>query len=288
MGTTGLPTGVISLTRDKSQDSFALGYGWIAGAHALQLNSRSDRDSEFGGKLTGSAAYAYAITPAVKISASSGTSFRVPTLYQRFTVFAPPTPLLPEAGSNVEVGLRYTEGGSNYGVVTYRNKMTNLLTFVTGNGPCPNGRAPVLLANRGCYANTALAEYTGFTFSASETMGNYRVFGSLDIQNPRDTTLNRQLPRRARQHATLGADARIGAWTLAGDVLLSAMRYDNAANTTELPGYGLVNLSASTSLTKDWKALVRVENLADKVYQTANTFATARRSLFVSLTWAPQ
>ena len=75
---------------------------------------------------------------------------------------------------------------------------------------------------------------------------------------------------------------------MAGDVLLSAMRYDTIANTTELPGYGLVNLSASTALTKDWKALVRIDNLADKVYQTANTFATARRSLYVGLTWAPQ
>ena len=287
MGTTGLPTGVTSLTRDKSQDSFALGYGWIAGAHALQLNSRSDRDSEFGGKLTGSAAYAFAITPALKISGSAGTSFRVPTLYQRFTVFAPPTPLLPEAGRNVELGLRYAEGSSNYGVVAYRNKMTNLINFVSGAGLCPSGRLPP--ATRvGCYVNVALAEYTGFTFSASETISNYRLFGSLDIQNPRDTSLNRQLPRRAKQHATLGVDARVGAWTLAGDLLLSAKRYDTIENTTELPGYGLVNLSASTALAKDWKALVRIDNLADKTYQTASGFATAKRTLYVGLTWAPQ
>ena len=287
MGTTGLPTGVTSLTREKSQNSLALGYGWIAGAHALQLNARRDRDSEFGGKSTGSVAYAFAITPALKISGSAGTSFRVPTLYQRFTVFAPPTPLLPEAGRNVELGLRYAEGTSNYGVVAYRNKMTNLLTFVSGIGPCPSGRLPP--ATRvGCYANTALAEYTGFTFSASETLGNYRLYGSLDVQNPRDTTLNRELPRRAKQHATLGVDARVGAWTLAGDLLLSSMRFDNSANTRELPGYGLVNLSGSTLVAKDWKALVRIDNLADKVYQTANTFATARRSLYVGLTWAPQ
>ena len=287
MGTTGLSTGVTSLTREKSQNSLALGYGWIAGAHALQLNMRRDRDSEFGGKSTGSAAYAYALTPQWKISASVGNSFRVPTLYQRFTVFAPPTPLLPESGRNVELGLKYAQGSSRYGVVAYRNKITNLLTFVSGIGPCPSGLLPPA-ARVGCYANTALAEYTGFTFIASETVGKYRLYGSLDMQNPRDTTLNRQLPRRAKQHAALGVDARVGAWTLAGDVLLSAMRFDNAANTRELPGYGLVNLSASTLVAKDWKALVRIDNLADKVYQTANTFATARRSLYVGLTWAPQ
>ena len=288
MGSAALPTGVTALTREKSQNGLALAYGWSTGAHALQLNARRDRDSEFGGKSTGSLAYAYAITPALKISGSAGTSFRVPTLYQRFTVYAPPVALLPEAGRNMELGLRYAEGASEYGVTAYRNKMTNLLTYVSGNGSCSNGQAPVSLARRGCYANTALAEYAGLTFSASQSIGNYRLYGSLDLQNPKDTLLNRQLPRRAKQHATLGVDARIGAWTVAGDVLLSAKRFDNAANTVELPGYGLVNLSASTAFAKDWKALLRLDNLADKVYQTASTYATARRTLYVGLTWAPQ
>lgn len=289
MGSTGLPTGVTSLTREKSQNSLAFGYGWAAGAHTVQLNTRRDRDSEFGAKSTGSAAYALAITPQWKVSGSAGTSFRVPTLYQRFTTFAPPSPLLPEAGRNVELGLRYAQGTSSYGVVAYRNKMTNLLTFASGNGPCPNGGPPIAVASRGCYANTAQALYTGLTFTASETIGGYHLYGSLDLQNPKDLTLDRQLARRAKRHATFGADTRIGTWTLAGDVLVSALRYDNTTATSPiLPGYTLVNLSASTALSKDWKALVRVDNLTDKTYQTINTYATARRSLYLGLTWAPQ
>ena len=288
VGSTAVPVGSAFVSREKSQNSVGLGYGWTGGAHTLQLNMRRDRDSEFGGKSTGSAAYAFAITPQLKISASAGNSFRVPTLYQRFTVFAPPTPLLPESGRNVELGLKYAQGSSNYGVVAYRNKMTNLLTFVSGIGPCPSGLLPP--ATRvGCYANTALAEYTGLTFTASETVGSYRLYGSLDLQNPKDVTLDRQLARRAKRHAVFGVDTRVGAWTLAGDVLMSALRYDNTTATSPvLPGYTLVNLSASTALSKDWKALVRVDNLTDKTYQTINTYATARRSLYVGLTWAPQ
>ena len=81
---------------------------------------------------------------------------------------------------------------------------------------------------------------------------------------------------------------RSGAAALA-DVLVSALRYDNTTATSPvLPGYTLVNLSASTALSKDWKALVRVDNLTDKTYQTVNTYATAKRSLYVGLTWAPQ
>ena len=288
MGTTGLPANVTSLEREKSQNSVGLGYGWTGGAHTLQVNTRRDRDSEFGAKTTGSAAYAFAITPQWKLSASSGTSFRVPTLYQRFTIFAPPTPLQPESGRSGELGLRFVDGSSNFGVVAYKNKMTNLLSFVSGNGPCPNGGPPTSVASRGCYANTALAEYAGLTLTAGHTLGSYRLYGSLDVQTPKDLTSGKILPRRATRHATLGADTRVGGWTLAGDVLLSSTRFDNAANTTQLPGYAVANLSASTFLSKDWKALLRVDNLGDKVYQTAGTYATARRSLYVGLTWAPQ
>ena len=81
---------------------------------------------------------------------------------------------------------------------------------------------------------------------------------------------------------------RSGAAGLA-DVLVSALRYDNTTATSPvLPSYRLVNLSASTALSKYWKVLVRVDNPTDKNYQTVNTYATAKRSLYVGLTWAPQ
>ena len=288
VGSSAVPVGSAFVSREKSQNSIGLGYGWSGGAHTVQLNTRRDRDNEFGSKSTGTAAYAFALTPQWKISASAGTSFRVPTLYQRFSIYAPPTPLLPELGRSIELGLKYVEGSTDYGVVAYRNKMTNLLTFVSGIGPCPSGLLPA--ATRvGCYANTALAQYTGLTFTASQRVGSYRLYGSLDLQNPKDVTLDKQLARRAKQHASLGVDTRVGAWTLAGDVLLSALRYDNTTATSAvLPGYTLLNVSASTALSKDWKALVRVDNLTDKTYQTISTYATARRALYVGLTWAPQ
>ena len=250
VGSSAVPVGSAFVSREKSQNSLGLGYGWSGGAHTVQLNTRRDRDNEFGSKSTGTAAYAFALTPQWKISASAGTSFRVPTLYQRFSIYAPPTPLLPELGRSIELGLKYVEGSTDYGVVAYRNKMTNLLTFVSGIGPCPSGLLPA--ATRvGCYANTALAQYTGLTFTASQRVGSYRLYGSLDLQNPKDVTLDKQLARRAKQHASLGVDTRVGAWTLAGDVLLSALRYDNTTATSAvLPSYTLLNVSASTALSK--------------------------------------
>ena len=267
--------------KSKSQSATGMGYSWSGFGHTIQLNMRNDRDSEFGGKTTGSAAYAYAITPQLRVSASGGSSYRVPTLYQRFSQYGVAN-LRPESGRNSEFGVKYQEGSSNFGVTAYRNRLSNLLTFLSGAQAvvCPS---PVL----GCYSNTAQAEYAGVTLFANGRMGSFNVHGSIDSQNPRDLTLGKQLPRRARQHAILGADTQMGGWRYAADLLLSQKRFDTATNNTELPGYALVNLNVSTQLSKDWKFMAKVDNLTDKDYQTALGYGMTRRALYLGLTWAP-
>ncbi|MDB5966613.1 MAG: TonB-dependent receptor [Polaromonas sp.] len=277
-----LLTSAPRVDRSKSQSGVSAGYSWSGSGHTLQLNMRNDRDSEFGGKTTGLAAYAYAITPQWRVSASGGTSYRVPTLYQRFSQYGVPN-LRPESGRSNELGVKYRDGSTMAGIVAYRNRMTDLLTFLSGAQAlgCPT---PVL----GCYSNTAQAEYTGVTLSGETRFDRLRVYGSLDLQNPRDLTQNKQLARRARQHAVLGADMQAGGWRYAADLLLSEKRFDTVANTTELPGYALVNLSVSTQLSRDWKFMAKLDNATDKDYQTAIGYAMARRALYLGVSWAPQ
>jgi vitamin B12 transporter len=274
------------IDRGRSQDALALGYGWKSGPHAVQLNVRHDDDSEFGAKNTGSAGYGFAITPQWRVTASTATAFRAPTLYHRFSIYGVST-LQPESSRNKELGLRYEDGGSSFGIVAYQNKVSNLITFTSGSGPCSNGRAPVALANRACYSNTAQAEYSGVTLTGGYKIGYTRLSASLDLQNPRDLGTGRTLPRRARQHAVLAADTRVGPWSLGAEAQLSGRRNDSATNTAVLGGYGLINLSASTLVARDWTFLARVDNLADKSYELAQTYATAGRTLYVGLKWAP-
>ena len=75
---------------------------------------------------------------------------------------------------------------------------------------------------------------------------------------------------------------------LGGDLLLVSHRFDDAANLNRLGGYGLLGLYASTRLTRDWEVLARIDNLADKDYQLARTYATAGRTVYVGVKWAPQ
>lgn len=263
--------------RDRFQDGLALGYGWADAAHSVQFNARHDQDSEFGGQDTGSAAYGYALTPQWRATAAVGTAFRAPTLFQRFSAYGVAS-LQPESSINQELGLRYAQGTSQWSLVAYHNRVSNLITF-SSPGPCAS--------TVGCYANTAQAEYTGITLSGRERLGEVNVQGSLDVQDPCDKVRDNLLPRRASHHAAFAADTYWGAWLLGGGVQLSGARYDNATNTTELPGYVVANLYTSTRLAKDWSLLVRVDNLTDSGYQLANTYAMPGRSLFVGMRWEP-
>ena len=267
-----------TIDRDRSQNAIALGYGIHSGAHTVQLNVRHDEDSEFGGKNTGSAAYGYEFAPKWRATASAGTAFRAPTLYQRFSEYGDAS-LQPESIRNVEVGLRYAQGSSSFSATAYRNRVTNLISFA-GGGNCG--------AAFGCYANTARAEYRGATLAGSHKLGSVQVRGSMDFQKPRDLDTGKLLARRAKRYATLGADTQLAGWTVGTELQASGQRFDDAKNTRVLEGYGLVNLYASKRIAQDFTLLARVDNLSDKDYQLARTYVPPGRTLYVGLKWAPQ
>lgn len=265
-------------SKDRSQNALALGYGLRAGAHSVQANARYDDDSEFGGKGTGSLAYGFAVNPNWRLTASMGTAFRAPTLYQRFSDYGVAS-LQPETSRNAEVGIRYSDRGNSLSVTAYRNKVKNQISYISGPGACTS--------NWGCYENTARAQYTGVTVAATVYAAGVNWRGSVDFQNPEDQTTGKQLARRAKRHASLGADTRLVGWNLGAEVQASGKRWDNAANTNRLGGYTLFNLYASKALVNDLSLTLRVDNLADKDYELARTYATAGRTFHVGLKWAP-
>jgi vitamin B12 transporter len=48
-----------------------------------------------------------------------------------------------------------------------------------------------------------------------------------------------------------------------------------------LGGYTLWNLSAQKQLSRDWSLVARINNLADKRYELARTYATEGRSGYI-------
>lgn len=266
------------IDRGRHQNAVALGYGYSAGAHTLQVNLRHDRDSEFGGQTTGGVAYGYGFAPGWRATVAAGTAFRVPTLYQRFSEYGAPS-LQPEKSRNVELGLHWAQGGSRLGVTAYRNRVTNLITF-GAPGPCAGAF--------GCYENAGRARLQGVTISGAHRLGGVNLGASLDLQQPKNADTGKLLARRAQRLFKLNADTRVAGWTLGGEWQLASHRWDNAANTTRLAGYGIVNLYASTTLAREWDLLARIDNVGDRAYQLAGGYATPGRTFFVGLRWTPK
>lgn len=260
---------------ERHQNAVSLGWRSDFGAHGLQAHLRHDDDSEFGGESTGSLAWGWAFLPQWRVTASTATSFRAPTLYQRFSQYGNPS-LVPEKGRNVELGLRWAAGNSEASLSAWRNKVRNLIVF-GATGPCSD---PF-----GCYANAGRAELEGVTLAGSTQLAGVRLRGSLDWHDPRNADTGNLLQRRARRMASFGAETRHAGWTYGAEVQLSGERFENAANTQRLSGYGLVNLFASTTLTPGLTLEGRIDNIGDKDYELARTYATPGRYVQLTLRW---
>lgn len=260
----------------RHQHAIALGWRGDFGNHGVQAHVRHDDDSEFGGKNTGSLAWGWRFLPEWRVTASAGTSFRAPTLYQRFSEYGNPN-LAPESGRNIELGLRWSAAGSEASVTAWRNRVSHLIVF-GATGPC--------VSTFGCYENVGRAQLDGITFAGHTQVAAIALRGSLDWHDPRNTDTNTLLPRRARRLANLGAETIVAGWTVGTEVQAAGLRYNNAANTQSLGGYGVVNVYISKTLTQGLSLEARIANLGNKSYELVRDYATEGRNGQVTLRWA--
>ncbi|WP_244609926.1 TonB-dependent receptor domain-containing protein [Lampropedia puyangensis] len=269
-----------AINRKRAQNALALGYGLTLGAHTVQANARYDDDSEFGGVTTGSLAYGVALSPQWKLHASAGKAFRAPTLYQRFSDYGVAT-LEPEKGRNVEAGVTFSQDAHWLSLTVFRNTVKNQITY-SAPGPC--------VSTFGCYENTSKARYEGVTLAGQTRLAGVRLNGSIDWQDPKDVGTGNMLARRAKRHAQLGGEYNLAGFLLGAEMQTSSFRWDRAGSTAannRLGGYTLWNLTASRALGDDWLLTARVNNVGDKNYEVARTYATAGRTLYVGLKWTP-
>ena len=269
-------------TGSRHQTGLAIGWRGDFGAHGVQVRVRQDADSEFGNKHTGSLGWGWAFVPGWKLTTSAATSFRAPTLYQRFSEYGNAS-LVPESGRNVEVSLRWAGSRSNASLTGWRNKVSDLIDWLYQQGTCKAVISDPV--NEGCYFNVGRAQLNGWTLAGETRLAQFKLRGSLDWQDPRNLDTQKVLPRRDRRSASLGLDTRVAGWTLGSELRASASRFDDANNTSRLPGYGVVNLHASRSLGLGWAVEGRIDNLADKHYELTRTYDTGGRQAQVSLRW---
>jgi vitamin B12 transporter len=272
----------------RIQEALGVGYSVQTGPHSLQINARRDHDNIFGNSQTGALGYGYALAPSWRLSAAAGSAFKAPTLEQIYSWYGD-RQLKPETNENVELVLSYGHDGNAFKAVSYRNAIRNMISSSATLATCGAGSY--------CYFNVGQALIRGTTLSGTVHFKGFDLRASIDMLDPRNEDTGKLLSLRASETATVGVDMAVAGWSLGAEVQHVGSRYNEAANTNLLPSYDLLNLSASRSLGRDWKLLLRVDNATDQVYVQSlgydtsynpTPIVTPRATYFVGLQWQPR
>jgi vitamin B12 transporter len=260
-------------TSARTIDAVGLGLTGEAARHAWQAAVRHDSNSQFGDQTTGSAGYGFALTPRWRVAGSYGTSFVAPSFNQLyFPGFGNPD-LLPEEGRHGELSLRWTSGGQTLRTAWVDNRI---------RGYIPSGPLP---------ANVPRSRIDGLVMSYEGRWTGLVAGASYEHLDPRNATegspdAGNLLPRRARDAFRAQADWLLGRASVGGTLSAFSHRFEDPANRLRLAGFATLDLRADWALTPEWTIGARLNNLADKVYETAYGFNQPGREAFVTLRWA--
>jgi vitamin B12 transporter len=270
------------VTGQRSQNALGLGYEFRQGSHNFRLNTRDDKYDAFGSKNTYSAGYAWDFERDWSLIASKSTGFRAPTLEQVFGPYGSSS-LKPESATSREVAIEHRSTTFQWRATAYESQVTNLISSSQTLNTCSAGYF--------CYYNVGQALMQGVSLSASTQLAGAQIDASYDYLDARDEIKNKQLSLRAKNQVRLSVRKMVEGVRLGAQLLAVGRRFDDAANTKELPGYAVVNVSLQKQLTPQWSFLISINNLTDKVYQQMGctpgqcNFAAPGRSAFTSLTW---
>ncbi len=256
---------------DRTIDAAAVALNGSAAGHTWQASLRHDRNSQFGRQTTGALGWGYEVAPRWRVGASAGTSFVAPSFNQLyFPAFGNPD-LQPEEGKHGELSLRWTGDEHSLRAAWFDNRIRGYIT--SGQNP----------------ENIPRARIDGVALSYEGHVGNVALAASLDhvdARNVEGRNVGMQLRRRARNAARAQADWTTGAYTLGVSVLAFSSRFDDTTNTRRLPGYATLDLHAEWVLAPEWTLAARLNNVANKDYQTALGYNQPGREAYLSVRFA--
>jgi vitamin B12 transporter len=136
-----------------------------------------------------------------------------------------------------------------------------------------------------CWYNVGQARTQGLSLDAQTAIGASRLGASFDVLNAINTDTRKQLNYRSPRKLFVYAETPWAQWHFRTEWLLKSGRWDDAANTKRLPGYGVINLSAKHALDNDVELRFRIDNVADRLVQEVHGLASPGRRLHASVRW---
>ncbi|MBD3825299.1 TonB-dependent vitamin B12 receptor [Stenotrophomonas sp.] len=247
------------------------------GAHHLQANVRNDDNEQFGNHTTGSLGWGMELDGGFRLNASYGTAFKAPTFSDLYDPWSGVPTLDPETSRSANLGIAQQGDGWRWGLDVYETRIDDLITY----------DATTFMMSQVEKARIRGAELTG-----AITVAGVDISAQLSHTDPRNRTdgsaqFDNWLARRAQNTARLDIDRRFGDFRAGITANGAGKRYDDAANTVRLGGYGTVDLRLEYAISRDWSVLGRVSNLFDRDYETVAWYNQPGREYRLSVRYQP-
>ena len=269
---------------DQQQWGAFVGIQGALGPVDLTGAVRHDDYDGFGGETTWRAGASVDLAGIVRLYGAYGTSFRAPSLYERFVPFFGAAGLRPEsattweAGAEARVVLFGQDDGLELGALYRSSDIEDLIGFFGFS-----------------YANVAEAE-----IDYAEARVGVRPLPWLRASvtyantNARDASTDVALARRPRHAWSAAIDIEHGpfaatfSWREVGARLDTT--YDNAglwAGSARVDAYQVARVSASWAASDAVQLYIAGDNVLDETYEAVNGFAGAPASVLVGVRLKP-
>ena len=243
------------------------------------IGARVDDHSVFGSQTTYRIASAYLVRETgTRIKGSYGTGFKVPSLFELYSMPYGNLGLLPEKSRGWDAGVEQEllSGALTLGLTYFRNDVTNLILYdyATWKYYNTNLEAKGVEATATVRPTRRLAIKASYTYTDSED----KVTGLEFIRRPKNKAgldVNYQLTDKANANLSV---AYVGPRK---DVF-----FDNATGMSSrvtLDSYVLVNLAVSYDVTKGLTVFGRLENVLDQRYEEVKGYGTPGFGAFAGL-----
>lgn len=279
----------LSVSEDAASVYAAVQAG-LSEALTVTASARFDDYEAFGGQTTGNIGAVYAL-PALstRLRASYGTSFKAPTLSERFasSAFITPNPdLKPEDGESIELGFDTTLETVQFGGAWYDGEVENLIEtvfdFTTFTGTNQN-IARAELSGWEAYASWTPIEALTLSADYTHTDAVNADTGARLQRRPEHAWSARAVVRPSDFAAISVRYARVGE--------RRDVTYDDAgffiASGAVVSGYETLDLTGTLDLGDSTRLVLSASNLFDETYEQPAAFAGAPRAVTIGVRWRP-
>ncbi len=244
------------------------------GAHRVQASVRNDDNEQFGSHATGSLGWGVGFGNGWRLSANAGTGFKAPTFNDLYFPFSANPTLAPERSKSFNLGLAQQGDAWRWGLDVYETRIDDLIGLDGTWTP----------------QNIEQARIRGAELTGAITLAGWDIAAQASHTDPRNRTDGANdgnlLPRRARNSARLDVDRAFGDLRLGLTASGASHRYDNAANSVRLGGYGTLDLRLAWALTSRWTLEARASNVFDRRYETIAWYDQPGREYGLSVRYA--